>query len=281
MIESKLEETNPMLLSPDGVPMHELVASNLKIRLSRALNVPSLAGTGLPERMRTTAFAFLGLTAAACLALVAIFAQVSFHVLSPAPLPSEPVRGGAVAEAVALDHSPAAFVPAASRQGADGGIEGARAGSLPVDQGSGSGGSGPGGAPAAAAPAPSGGGVGTQPTAAPAPNPVPAAAGSSPDPAPAPDSTAISDPAPGSSGSAPKPAPTPARPASPEPAAPPAPGNSSSSAAAAHASDRGVEASSKSSPTVEPPPAATGATPAPGTTTGSDSSNGKALGHTK
>src|SRR5215218_11482577 len=106
------------------MPMHELVPSNLTNRLPRDRNWPSLAGTGLPERMRTTAFAFLGLTAAAGLALVAIFAQISFHVLSPAPLPSEPVRGSAVAEAVALDHSPAAFVPAGSRQGAAGEADG-------------------------------------------------------------------------------------------------------------------------------------------------------------
>src|SRR5215207_6881898 len=100
------------------MPMHELVPSNFKIKLHRAL--PSLAGTGLPERMRTTAFAFLGLTAAAGLALVAIFAQISFHVLSPAPLPSEPVEGSAVAEAVALDRTPGAFVPVGSRHGSDG-----------------------------------------------------------------------------------------------------------------------------------------------------------------
>src|SRR5215207_245368 len=91
--------------------MLELVASNLKNRLPRDRNWPSLAGTGLPERMRTTAFAFLGLTAAAGLALVAIFAQVSFHVLTPAPLPSQPAEGNAVAEAVALGHSRGASVP--------------------------------------------------------------------------------------------------------------------------------------------------------------------------
>src|SRR5436853_2664119 len=105
--------------------MHELVLSNLKIRTSRAFHLPSLAGTGLPERMRTTAFAFLGLTAAAGLALVAIFAQISFHVLSPAPLPSEPARENAVAEAEALDHSPVGFIPAGSRQRSDAGSDGA------------------------------------------------------------------------------------------------------------------------------------------------------------
>ena len=52
--------------------------------------------------MRTTAFAFLGLTAAAGLALVAIFAQLSFHVLSPAPLPAASPGTGAVAAGVPL-----------------------------------------------------------------------------------------------------------------------------------------------------------------------------------
>ncbi len=71
--------------------MHESGA----LRLSRqaepnAVRRPSLAGDGLPERMRSTVVAFLGLTAAAGLALVAIFAQLGFPVLSPAPLPSSP-----------------------------------------------------------------------------------------------------------------------------------------------------------------------------------------------
>ena len=74
--------------------MHGVVRSIGKIKLPRAIHRPSLAGTGLPERMRTTAFAFLGLTAASGLALVAIFAQINFHVLSPAPLPGEPGGGG-------------------------------------------------------------------------------------------------------------------------------------------------------------------------------------------
>src|SRR5215213_5828438 len=85
------------------MPMHELVLSTLQTRLLGRMRRFSFAGDGLPERMRSTAFAFLGLTAAAGLALVAIFAQLSFPLLSPAPLPSEPAAGGAVARAVALD----------------------------------------------------------------------------------------------------------------------------------------------------------------------------------
>src|SRR5690349_24005789 len=86
--------------------MHDVVGSNLYTRLSRSLRLSSIAGDGLPERMRTTAFAFLGLTAALGLALVAIFAQLSFPVLSPAPAPGGPLDDSAVSAAVALDRGP-------------------------------------------------------------------------------------------------------------------------------------------------------------------------------
>jgi outer membrane biosynthesis protein TonB len=259
--------------------MLELVPSNFKNRLPRDRSWPSLAGTGLPERMRTTAFAFLGLTAAAGLALVAIFAQVSFHVLSPAPLPSEPAGGNAVAEAVALDHSPGTVVPVVRAQVRDG--SSGEVGDDPGgDQDRSAGGSSPAGGTAPAGPAPDGGGAAAQPAENPAPDPAPVPASSNPSSAPAPQPQPVSEPAPAPSSSSPKPAPTPARPAAPTPAAPPAPGNSSSSAAAAHASDRGVEASSKSAATVEPPPAATSSSPTPNPST-SSAGNGKALGHTK
>jgi hypothetical protein len=82
--------------------MHEVVHSNFHIRRLKSLPRPSFAGSGLPERMRSTAFAFLGLTAALGLALVAIFAQLSFPVLSPAPPPAGPAREGAVSSSLAL-----------------------------------------------------------------------------------------------------------------------------------------------------------------------------------
>jgi hypothetical protein len=259
--------------------MLELVPSNVKNRLSRDLRLPSLAGTGLPERMRSTAFAFLGLTAAAGLALVAIFAQVSFHVLSPTPLPSEPVEGNAVAEAVALDHDPGAFGPVVKAHVRDGGF--GEVGDTPAgDPDRSAGGSTPTDGATPAGPAPDGGGAAGQPAGTTAPDPAPAAAGSSPGSDPAPQSKPVSEPTPASSGPSPKPAPTPARPAAPTPAAPPAPGNSSSGAAAEHASDRGVEASSKSAATVPPPPA-TSSSPPPSTDTSSPGGNGKALGHAK
>src|SRR3954453_23350025 len=92
--------------------MHELVHSSLHSRLLAWLRLPSFAGDGLPERMRSTTFALLGLTAAGGLALVAIFAQPSFTLLTPAPLPAEPSMNESVAgaEKVPLEHSASAFV---------------------------------------------------------------------------------------------------------------------------------------------------------------------------
>jgi hypothetical protein len=49
--------------------------------------------------MRATGFALLGLTAAAGLALVAVFAQLGFPLLEPAPLPNGPAAGESVAGA--------------------------------------------------------------------------------------------------------------------------------------------------------------------------------------
>jgi hypothetical protein len=83
--------------------MHEMVHSNFHIRRLKSLRRPSFAGSGLPERMRSTAFAFLGLTAAVGLALVAIFAHLSFPVLAPAPPPAGPVGETGVASSLALD----------------------------------------------------------------------------------------------------------------------------------------------------------------------------------
>lgn len=62
----------------------------------------SLIGSGLPERIRSVGFAFLGLTAAAGLALVALFAQTGFPLLSPAPLPGGSSEPGSVSKAVSL-----------------------------------------------------------------------------------------------------------------------------------------------------------------------------------
>jgi hypothetical protein len=224
--------------------MSELVHSILHNRLFASIRLPSFAGSGLPERMRSTAFALLGLTAAAGLALVAIFAQLSFPLLEPAPLPDEPTVSESIggAEKATLDRNPVSVRPAhparSSRveqaspdPSSSAGTADSPAETPVVTQ--------PGGAVApapAAAPGPSsgdkngGGAVGDEP-----------GGGSSPAP------TAASEPAP-TSPPAPAPASQPASPVpvpviSPPPPEPVAPGNSLSSAAASHASERGVEAS--------------------------------------
>ncbi|MGN6202738.1 MAG: hypothetical protein ACTHNY_10080, partial [Solirubrobacterales bacterium] len=90
--------------------MHSTVYS----KLLSALRLPSFAGEGLTERMRSISFALLGLTAAAGLALVAIFAQPDFSLLSPAPLPDQPSASQSVAEAkkLPLVHRPVAVLAA-------------------------------------------------------------------------------------------------------------------------------------------------------------------------
>src|SRR3954451_25217753 len=100
------------------MPMHELVRSLFQSRRLDPIRLPSFAGKGLSERMRSTGFALLGLTAAAGLALVAIFAQPGFPLLEPAPLPSEPSARESVADAVRAgrDRSPAASIAAAAPQ---------------------------------------------------------------------------------------------------------------------------------------------------------------------
>lgn len=94
--------------------MHEAVDSSSLIRRLKSLPRPSFAGNGLAERMRSTAFAFLGLTAALGLALVAIFAHLSFSVLAPAPPPAGPAGESGVSTSLALGRDPGAAGPRAS-----------------------------------------------------------------------------------------------------------------------------------------------------------------------
>jgi len=93
------------------------VRSLLSSKLIRSIRRPSLAGHGLPERMRSTAFAFLGLTAAAGLALVAIFAQLSFPLLSPSPLPDGPEEPSSISKAMPVEPG-STVVGVAQAQGA-------------------------------------------------------------------------------------------------------------------------------------------------------------------
>jgi hypothetical protein len=229
-----------------ALSIQEEVLSNFPHKALLSARRPSLAGQGLPERMRSTVVAFMGLTAAGGLTLVAIFAQMSFPLLSPAPLPDGPsqARGVAKAEVVSASHGLKAAIPAppGDGQASDPRAQGGDAvGSSPRDQGSNVvapvNSTPPAGAGGVGAPAETGDGAASPPTSS-APSP-PSAPSSTQAPTPAPEPAAPSVPA------------TPPKPeaAPPPPVVPPvpaaAPGNSSSSAAAAHASERGIEASSK------------------------------------
>jgi hypothetical protein len=229
-------------------PMNELVRSILNSRPRPSIRISSFAGHGLTERMRSTAFALLGLTAAAGLALVALFAQPGFPLLEPAPLPEEPPPRQSIAEARRVTTFRAQAVPVAPR------ARSTAAGETGPDQ------------PDQRRPSGSGGGAGPPapvPAAAPTPTPAPAPAaapgpssgggkgaegdggGSSPPPA-----SGAEPPAAATATSTPvaSPAPVPPPPATtsspPVPPTPTGPGNSSSTAAAEHASERGTEASS-------------------------------------
>ncbi|MGN6256793.1 MAG: hypothetical protein ACTHN3_03445 [Solirubrobacterales bacterium] len=252
--------------------MNELVHWILHIKSSSSPRLPSFAGKGLSERMRSTGFALLGMTAAAGLALVAIFAQPGFPLLEPAPLPHEPSTRQSIAKAekLTLDHNRAAFAPTLSRRSkvhaptsAGGRTRQTGGETTGGDTGSGAG-------TVVQAPAPSvsapetivrGGGSTGGGSGGGAPAPVPA-------PTPEPSSTAPSTPV-----SSPKPTSPPpeATVSSSEPEPAPAPGNSSSAAAAEHASERGIEASSSAvTPSASDPAAAE-----PG------NGNGLAKGHEK
>jgi hypothetical protein len=118
--------------------MHGVVPSRLHTRILGSGKLPSFAGNGLPERMRSTVFAFLGLTAAAGLALVAVFAQLGFPLLSPAPLPAVAPERNGIAEAVPLEDASGAFGLAPPRSAAAAPrASGADGGSAPAGRGRG------------------------------------------------------------------------------------------------------------------------------------------------
>ncbi len=68
--------------------------------LARHATRPSFAGTGLLERMRSTTFALLGITAALGLGLVAIVSQQGWPLLPAAPLPGLSVEQSEIHEAI-------------------------------------------------------------------------------------------------------------------------------------------------------------------------------------
>jgi len=243
--------------------MNALVDSSVRKRLFALLPLPSIAGRGLPERMRSTAVAFLGLTTAAGLALVAIFAQPGFSVLDPAPLPEEPATHLAQAERLTRPSGPERLVAAKAAPAVEPDTAGdsADAPQLGVDTGSAppapaSGVSAPVESTEPASPEPvesagSGeGGKAGQPSPS---DTAPATPGPADSPASGESSTAAGNASPPPS--PPAPPPPKATTSSPTPPQPTAPGSSSSSAAAAHASERGIEASSASVSAAPPSPA--------------------------
>jgi hypothetical protein len=208
MTESILEHPDPITTGEPGPVDAEVVLSRFHTRLRRSRWLPSFAGKGWPERMRSTAFLFFGMTAAAGLALVAIFAQLNFPSLSPVPVGSGPSQSGGVARAVALDRegalalAPARRSPLASTargKGPAGGVTapngygghavGAVGGPIPIpapeDTGGSVGGVPPAAPPATPAPAPSppapSESAESAAPPAPAPNPVPSPESSSKD----------------------------------------------------------------------------------------------------
>ncbi len=77
-------------------------------RLSRSIVRPSFAGTGLLERVRSTTFALLGITAAMGLSLVAIVSQQAWPELPGLPLPGVTADRGEVHGAVRVAIRPSA-----------------------------------------------------------------------------------------------------------------------------------------------------------------------------
>jgi hypothetical protein len=271
--------------------MHELVDSNSRIPPRRSRRLPSFAGKGWPERMRSTAFLFFGLTAAAGLALVAIFAQLNFPLLSPVPVGGgQQSQGGGVAQAVALDREGALAIAPARRSllvpiapGGD------AAGGLTVPNQHGGHAVGAVGGPTPIpAPEETGGGVGgVSPTAPPAtPAPAPAPSGSAEPAATPPPPAPTPAPEPSSKGNK-KPANSkPAIPATAKPGKPAKP--SKDHAKAEHPPEKADpkpkdEESTTSGPKYESAPEAApkSPTPSPEDSAGKDHGNGKALGHYK
>lgn len=97
-------------------PMADQMLSWRGQRLSRLVTRPSFAGRGLVERMRTTAFALLGVTTAMALGLVALISQQDWPYLPVGPIPSYQAEHGRLENAIAL--APAAVGLGISSRGA-------------------------------------------------------------------------------------------------------------------------------------------------------------------
>lgn len=256
--------------------MHELVNSNSRIPHRRSRWLPSFAGSGWPERMRSTAFLFFGLTAAAGLALVAIFAQLNFPLLSPVPVGGGQVQRGGVARSVALGREEALAIaparpspPAPTAPG-----RGAAADMTAPDEHGGRAAGAVGEPTPVTAPADTGGGTGGVPSAAPPATPIPT---------PAPSGSAESATPP------PAAAPTPAPPAEPSSKDDKKPTKAAKvDAKAEEKEEKAVskpkgEAAKPAGPKYEPAPESVPESPAPAAddSAGKEHGNGKSLGRDK
>lgn len=74
---------------------------------SRRPALPSLLGDGLPERLRSTSIALLGIVAAAGLAIVGFALQLGFPLIASAPLPQPPAALEAGSERSRPEERPA------------------------------------------------------------------------------------------------------------------------------------------------------------------------------
>ena len=171
--------------------MYEAVVSKFAKRPRHRPHLPSLVGTGWVERMRSTSFALLGLTAAAGLAMVAVVSQLGFPLLAPAPLPSSPEQGSSVAKAIslgqggalaptAIDGRPTATVVTPSAGGKGSGDRRQAAVSQPTEVGSPPQ-QGAGGEPAAGEPPSEESAPAPEPSASPEPAPEPVPVKTAPD----------------------------------------------------------------------------------------------------
>ncbi len=243
---------------------HQMDSSRDKTPL-RELRLSSLAGKGMPERIRNFGFAFLGLTAAAGLAVVAIFAQMGFPLLSPSPLPSAPPEPNSISKATALNEGSPAVGPALSRGAVVASSLGAGRGDSTAGPRRGDGSRVDNSADPVAGSVAGNGSGSTQPSEpagnpAPAPSPVPAQPAS--EPAPVPVETPVASPETGSkpdrstpiSTNPDKPKAQPAATKPPKPEAKPAKPVKPS---------KGKPAKPSKPATPEPKPAKTAATPAP------------------
>lgn len=230
----------------------------------RALQLSSVIGKGMPERIRNFGFAFLGLTAAAGLAVVAIFAQMSFPLLSPAPIPSAPPEPSSVSKAVRLNESSAAVGLAQSRSAAVASSLGGGRGDSNAAPGR-EGGSNGGSSADSVAGSVSGNGARSTEPSEPAGEPTPAPVEAAPEATPAPVETPVASPGTGSKPDRSTPVSSnPDKPkAQPAAAKPSKPAKPEPKPAKPAKSPKGQPAKPSKPATPEPKPAKTAATPAP------------------